>query len=75
MARFPKTTRVGLAFGYARSDVDSNNSSSIKQSGDVDSYQLTGYGNSSLDDRTDLSFQAAYGYQRNDTAGSSKQAC
>ena len=62
-----KTTRVGLAFGYARSDVESNNSGSIKQSGDVDSYQLTGYGNYSVDDRTDLSFQAGYGYHRNDS--------
>lgn len=66
-AEVSKTTRVGVAFGYARSDVNGNNSSSIKQGGDVDSYQLTGYGNYSFDDRTSLGFQAAYGYHRNDT--------
>ena len=62
-----KTTRVGLAFGYAHTDVDSNASGTAKQSGDVESYQLTAYGNYSLDERTDLGFQASYGYHRNDT--------
>ena len=62
-----KSTRVGLAFGYARSDVESNSSGSARQSGDVDSYQLTAYGSYSFDERTDLNFQAGYGYHRNDT--------
>ena len=62
-----KTTRVGLAFGYAHTDVDSNASGTAKQSGDVESYQLTAYGNYSFDERTDLGFQASYGYHRNDS--------
>ena len=66
-AEISEATRVGLAFGYARSDVESKNSDTAKQSGDVASYQLTGYGNYSLDAQTDLSFQAGYGYHRNDT--------
>lgn len=62
-----ETARVGLAFGYARTDVNSNTAGTAKQSGDVDSYQLTGYGNYSFDQRTELSVQASYGYHRNDT--------
>ena len=60
------TTRIGGAFAYANSNVDSE-SSTVKQSGDVDSYLLTAYGSHSLDAVTNVNFQAGYGVQRNDS--------
>jgi outer membrane autotransporter protein len=60
-----QTTRIGGAFSYARSSVDSK-SEPARQSGDVDSYQLMAYGNYSRDPKTDLSFRAGYGYHKND---------
>jgi len=53
-------TRVGAAFGYARSDVDGN-SSVARQSANVDSYQLVIYGSHNLDADTDVNFQAGVG--------------
>ena len=60
------TTRIGGAFAYATSNVDGE-SSTVKQSGDVDSYLLTAYGSHSLDAVTNVNFQAGYGVQRNDS--------
>jgi len=57
-------TRLGGAFTFARSNVDGK-SSAARQSGDVDSYQAIFYGSHSLDDRTDVNFQADYGVHRN----------
>lgn len=51
------TNRIGVAFAYARSNIDSN-SSVARQSGDVNSYQLVAYGTHNISDTTDISFQA-----------------
>ncbi|MBR9882454.1 MAG: autotransporter outer membrane beta-barrel domain-containing protein [Oceanospirillales bacterium] len=57
-------TRLGLAFAYANTNVDSN-SSVAPQSLDIDSYQLIGYGSYALDANTDLTFQADFGQNQN----------
>ncbi|QDF99785.1 hypothetical protein CJ010_16150 [Azoarcus sp. DD4] len=57
--------RLGAAFAYAKSDVDGN-SSAAPQSAEVDVYQLVGYGSYSLDDRTEVDFQAGIGRNRNE---------
>ncbi|WP_158590366.1 autotransporter outer membrane beta-barrel domain-containing protein [Noviherbaspirillum cavernae] len=54
--------RVGGAFSYMNSKVDDN---SGLQNAKVDGYRLIGYGSYSLDARTDLSFQADVGTNRN----------
>lgn len=56
--------RLGGAFAYAKSRVDSN-SSNAPQSSDVDVYQLVGYGSYRLDERTDVSFQGDVGMNHN----------
>jgi outer membrane autotransporter protein len=58
------TTRVGLAFAYATTDVDSN-SSVAPQSMDVDVYQLIAYGSHSLDSATEINFQVDGGINNN----------
>lgn len=58
--------RLGAAFSYARSDVDSN--ASAPQSLKVDSYQLIGYGSYDLNERTALDFQADIGQNKNDSS-------
>jgi len=58
-------TRLGLAFAYASSNIDSN-SSVARQSADVNVYQLVGYGSYSLDERTELNFQIDAGRNSND---------
>lgn len=58
--------RVGVAFGYARSDVDGN-SSVARQNADVNTYQLVIYGSHNLDPVTDVNFQVGVG--RHDTDG------
>ncbi|MEW6329981.1 MAG: autotransporter domain-containing protein [Pseudomonadota bacterium] len=55
-------SRIGAAFAYTRSDVDSNSGA---QSADVDSYLAVLYGSRSLDENTDLNWQADYAYNRN----------
>lgn len=62
-ARISSTSRIGGAFIYARSDLSGK--TAIRQNGDVDSYQAIFYGSNSLDERTDLSFQADYGVHKN----------
>lgn len=56
--------RIGGAFAYAASDVNGK-SSDAPQSNDVAIYQLIGYGNYALDDRTDIHFQADVGQNTN----------
>ncbi len=58
-------TRLGLAFIYAHSDVDSN-SSVAPQSARINSYEGVAYGSYSLSDRTDVNFQADIGTNSND---------
>jgi len=58
--------RLGAAFSYARSDVDSN--ASAPQSLNVDSYQLIGYGSYDLSERTALDFQADIGQNKNESS-------
>lgn len=56
--------RIGGAVAYAK--VDANGNSSIApQSTDVDVYQLVGYGSYSLNERTDINFQADIGGTKN----------
>jgi len=54
--------RVGGAFAYARSNVDSK---SNVQTADVDSYQVVVYGASELDRGLALNWQADYGHNKN----------
>lgn len=56
--------RVGAAFAYAASYVDGN-SSVAKNTADIQSYQLIGYGSWSLDERTEVKFQAGLGQNTN----------
>jgi len=60
-AEVGEISRLGLAFSYARSDVDSN-STIAPNSADVDSYQLVVYGSRDLAPSTEVSFQAGLGY-------------
>jgi outer membrane autotransporter protein len=55
-------SRIGAAFAYTRSDVDSNSGA---QTADVDSYLVVLYGSRSLDENTEFNWQADYGYNRN----------
>ncbi len=56
---------LGVAFSYADSEVDSKNANATKT--DVDTYQLTVYGDYELDERTWLTGQVAYAHGENDT--------
>jgi outer membrane autotransporter protein len=56
-------SRIGAAFAYARSDVDSNSGA---QTADVDSYLAVLYGSRRLDENTELNWQADYAYNRNE---------
>lgn len=58
--------RIGAAFAYARSNIDSN-SSVAPQSATVNTYQLALYGSHSLSDATDINFQVDIG--RHNTEG------
>ncbi|GAA0790313.1 autotransporter outer membrane beta-barrel domain-containing protein [Marinobacterium sediminicola] len=59
------TTRLGVAFAYATTNVDGN-SSIAPHNLDIDSYQLIGYGSRSLDENTDLTFQVDFGQNQNE---------
>ncbi|QLC72446.1 autotransporter domain-containing protein [Pseudomonas sp. LPB0260] len=59
-------TRIGVAFAYAKADIDGN-SKVAPNSAEVDVYQLLGYGSHSLDRDMELNFQAGIG--QNNTAG------
>lgn len=57
--------RIGGALAYAK--VDANGNSSIaRQNADVDVYQLVGYGSYSVNERTDINFQADIGRNNNE---------
>jgi len=58
------TLRLGGALAYAKSDINGK-SSVAPQSADVDLYQLIGYGSYSLDERTEVNFQADAGQNNN----------
>jgi len=58
-------TRVGLAFAYARADVNGK-SSVAPTSADVDAYRLIGYGSYGLDENTEVNLQAGFGMNQND---------
>lgn len=59
-----KTLRVGGAFAYSRSDIDSR-SVVAPQGSTVDAYQVIGYGAVDLGARTELSWQADLGHNAN----------
>lgn len=54
------TTRLGVAVGFSQIDLKSNRTLA-EHNAKVDGYRLIGYGSYSLDDRTDISFQADVG--------------
>jgi len=56
---------VGVALTYASTDVDSENATTTNT--EVDSIQLTVYGDYDLDDRTYVSGQLGYSFNDNDT--------
>ena len=60
-ARLSDKQRLGVAFGYSNSNVDSN-SAVAGQSADVNSYQFIVYGSHSLNETTDINFQADIGH-------------
>jgi outer membrane autotransporter protein len=60
------STRLGVAFAYAKADIDGN-SKAAPNSAEVDVYQLLGYGSHSLDSDMELNFQAGIG--QNNTEG------
>jgi outer membrane autotransporter protein len=53
--------RIGGAFAYAKTDIDGK-STVAPQNARLHVYQLVGYGSYSLDDRTELNFQADVGH-------------
>lgn len=59
-------TRMGVAFAYAKADVDGN-STVAPNNANVDVYQLIGYGSHSLDADTELNFQAGIGQNKNES--------
>ncbi|SCK20624.1 autotransporter outer membrane beta-barrel domain-containing protein [Vogesella sp. LIG4] len=63
-AKISPQLRLGAAFAYAKSDVDSN-SSAAAQSNKVDVFQLVGYGSYALPQNLNLDFQADVGQNRN----------
>lgn len=62
-AAISESTRLGLAFAYAKTDVDGD-SRIAPQSAQIDTYQLIGYGTYSLSDATRLNFQVDVGQNR-----------
>ncbi len=56
--------RLGLAFAYAKTDIDAKGGAS--QRADIDLYQLSAYGSYSLSEATALDFHAGIGRNRNE---------
>jgi uncharacterized protein with beta-barrel porin domain len=54
--------RLGAAFAYTNSNVDGNSGT---QNADINSYQAVLYGSRSLDEATELNWQADYAYNQN----------
>lgn len=61
-------TVLGVAFTYANTDVDSDNANNTQT--DIDTYQLTAYGNTMLDQATYVAGQVSYGFGQNETTRS-----
>lgn len=61
-----ETTRLGLAFAYAQTDLDSD-SRVAPQSAQIDTFQLIGYGSYALSANTELNFQLDAGQNRNES--------
>lgn len=61
-----ETTRLGLAFAYAQTDLDSD-SRVAPQSAQIDTFQLIGYGSYALSADTELNFQLDAGQNRNES--------
>lgn len=59
------STRLGLAFAYAQTDLD-NNSRIAPQDAQIDTFQLIGYGSYALSADTELNFQLDAGQNRTD---------
>ncbi|MFM9912366.1 MAG: autotransporter domain-containing protein [Methylophilaceae bacterium] len=66
-AELSDTTRLGVALSLAHSRVDSK-SIAAPQNTSINTYQAIVYGSHSLDDATELSFQADAGLSQNDGA-------
>ena len=63
-AAFSSALRLGGAFAYARSVIDSN-SAVAPQTARVNVYQLIGYGSHALDEQTEINFQIDGGWNTN----------
>lgn len=61
-----ETTRLGLAFAYAQTDLD-NDSRIAPQDAQIDTFQLIGYGSYALTADTELNFQLDGGQNRTDS--------
>jgi len=64
-SQFNDKTNLGLAFSYADADIDGN-SKVARQNAEVDSFQLTAYGDYQLSAATELTAQVAYGINQSD---------
>lgn len=60
-----EATRLGVAFAYARADIEGNSSVAPSEA-DVDVYQLVGYGSHALADDAEINFQLGLGRNEND---------
>jgi len=60
-----ETSRIGAAFAYSRSNIDSNSSVAL-QDADVDSYQAILYGSHALSAQTEANFQLDVGIHNNE---------
>lgn len=65
-AAVSETTRLGLAFAYAQTDLDSD-SRVAPQSAQIDTFQLIGYGSYALSSDIELNFQLDAGQNRNES--------
>ncbi len=63
-ANLSDSNRVGAAFAYSKTDVDSKGVAS--QSADIDSYTALVYGSHSLNATTELNFQGGVGFHNTD---------
>lgn len=64
-AEISDNTLLGVAFAYARSNVDSN-STVAHQSAKVDSYQVIAYGSYNISETTDVNLQVDIGQHENE---------
>ncbi|MGJ7518650.1 autotransporter domain-containing protein [Pseudomonas baetica] len=62
---FTEQTRLGIAFAYAKTNVDSD-SRIAPQDAQIDTFQLIGYGSYALTPDTELNFQVDAGQNRNE---------